>query len=551
MATIEPRLIHLLNDATTPNLPSTDLPPLQSSGGTKHRDRLPPLEPDAGIQSDKSSTNPPIPPYLLDETSGIRSGRADSRYTALDRGIGVGAASHSLRLLLGETTVADSSGHLSKILGDGVETSDESATKKRHRAITVKDDFVQLPQPVKKQKATQQQVMPPIINGLLEPPPDAALFPRIASSSFNSHDMNQLNLLREFTNVNEDRNPSGSLREPGKPSGVKTRRRSAKPRRKWTETETKDLLLGVNRYGVGKWTTILEDPDFNFNDRTAGDLKDRFRTCCPDELRTNLPTRLKGAEKSSSSPKSGFSHPAKPKAKSGLLSENILINSEEEDPQQPSADLTGDITPKQKKSRAHRKKLEDLAELGIHGPFKRSHRRERRPFTEKDDKEILEGLDIYGPAWTKIQRDPQFSLSSRQPTDLRDRVRNKYPSVYQRIEKGLFQVKDSNPGSELLEPSVNMTIENSLTKATSGPVDTQLNRPNSHDETLKWVSPNQGAELPELITVPPSVANIGEMDISRFLVDNPSDARPSGKHARAGVPSRSSSPVMGGSLAHE
>ncbi|CAI4210842.1 unnamed protein product [Parascedosporium putredinis] len=406
---------------------------------------------------------------------------------------------------------------------------------------------------MKKQKANQQQVMPPIINGLLEPPPDAALFPPIASSSFKDNDMHQLNLLREFTNVTEDRHPNGSLRDSTKSTGAKTRRKSTKPRRKWTEVETKDLLLGVNRHGVGKWTTILEDPDFGFNDRTAGDLKDRFRTCCPEELRTNLPSRPKSsAAGKASSPmprKSGAASSSKPKAKSGLLSENILIHSEDDSESQPTAaeKVPTKAPSKAKKGRAHRKNLEDLVELGIHGPFKRSRRRERRPFTEKDDKEILEGLDLYGPAWTKIQRHAQFDLSSRQPTDLRDRVRNKYPSVYQRIEKGLFLIKDSNPGSELLEPSVNMTIENSLTKATSGAMDTQLNRPSSREEMLKWAGPvQQTGELPELGPIAPSIANTGEMDISRFLVDNPSEMRSNGKQVHPLSPSRSSSPVPGG-----
>lgn len=92
-----------------------------------------------------------------------------------------------------------------------------------------------------------------------------------------------------------------------------------------------------------------------------------------------------------------------------------------------------------RKRRVHRRNMEDMIKLGIQGPFKKSHRRERRPFTEQDDKEILEGLQIYGPAWTKIHRHPSFNLASRQPTDLRDRVRNKYPEIYANIEKGVFQ----------------------------------------------------------------------------------------------------------------
>ncbi|KAF2274466.1 uncharacterized protein EI97DRAFT_345332, partial [Westerdykella ornata] len=48
-------------------------------------------------------------------------------------------------------------------------------------------------------------------------------------------------------------------------------------RNKWTAQETKDLLTGVSLFGVGKWKKILDCEDFHFNNRTAVDLKDRFR----------------------------------------------------------------------------------------------------------------------------------------------------------------------------------------------------------------------------------------------------------------------------------
>jgi hypothetical protein len=97
--------------------------------------------------------------------------------------------------------------------------------------------------------------------------------------------------------------------------------------------ETKHPLLRVNRHGVGKWTDILEDKNFRFNDRTAGDLKDRFRTCCPEELRTGLSAEGKSPSTSSSSlPKGKDGQPeAKSKAKTGLLSENILIDFDEDE----------------------------------------------------------------------------------------------------------------------------------------------------------------------------------------------------------------------------
>ncbi|KAI8870971.1 hypothetical protein GQ42DRAFT_113105, partial [Ramicandelaber brevisporus] len=48
--------------------------------------------------------------------------------------------------------------------------------------------------------------------------------------------------------------------------------------RKWTEQETKDLLKGCQKYGLGAWKRILRDTEFHFDNRTSVDLKDRFRT---------------------------------------------------------------------------------------------------------------------------------------------------------------------------------------------------------------------------------------------------------------------------------
>lgn len=537
MATIEPRLIHLLNDATTPHLPTSELPPLQLASLSSTLDRPPPLEPDASNQSDKTAPNSVQPPYISDDAPAGRSVRPESRYAGFDRG--PDNVGHPVRLLRGDLGLPGPSSFFDNVLGEGTDSLENSPAKKRQRTIPVKDDFAQLPQPVKKQQAAQQQVMPPIINGLLEPPPDAALFPPISSTSFNDPDANQLNLLREFTNVNEDRGQASAQDEPsksGKRAPVKTRKRSGKPRKKWTEEETRNLLLAVDRHGVGRWTKILEDPSFTFNDRSAGDLKDRFRTCCPEELRN------KDAEKGTNSNPEETTKAPGHKAKSGLLSENILLSTDKEASEQPSsATPTVEDFIKPKKSRAHRKKVKDLAEMGIRGPFRQSHRRKGQPFTEEDDKQIREGLDIYGPAWTKIQREPRFNFGNRQPTDLRDRVRNKFPHIYQMIEKGLFQIKDPKHGSDLLEPSVNMTIENSLTKVSAAPVET-LNRPSSREEVMKWPAPAQGAEMPEIMA-PQSSGNTGEMDISRFLLETPPNGRRGQKPTAP--PSRSSSPVNG------
>lgn len=577
MATIEPRLIHLLNESTaTPRPHHAELPPIKGLGFPKSSGRPHPIEPDAGRRSDGSTdTNggqlaaqqprPSLYP-VGDEGSASAAGqrREPSSYTT-DRTIHNHISSQDLRMILDDTPTP--------------EFSEDHTTKKRPS----KEDFVQLPQPLKKQKSgTQQHIFPPIIVGLLEPPLNAALFPPISSGSFDDRPHSEppqaLSITKppEIQNVPEDiiakPAPSPSPEADKTPTG-KAKRRAAKPRRKWSEEETNHLLKGVSKHGVGRWTDILADKEYNFNERSAGDLKDRFRTCCPEELRANLMAKKEAAKERHSAMAS------ENKPRKGLMSENILNDTEEDvdmDRAQSVQNDSDSAMPKQRKSRAHRKKMEDLAELGIKGPFKKSHRRERRPFSDQDDREILEGFEFYGPQWTKIQRDPRFNLSSRQPTDLRDRLRNKYPERFASTEKTTMQVKDQsgpgssgpgpnpNPTNNLLEPSVNMAIENSLNNvsvAKSALLEPhqQLNRTNSKDDIPRWsllppASMSLMAEQPpesSLSTHPHTGATgfywseggggglasgaIGEMDISRLLLDDtqltgdqPSDKRGQG-----------------------
>nr|XP_695329.6 telomeric repeat-binding factor 1 isoform X2 [Danio rerio] len=46
-------------------------------------------------------------------------------------------------------------------------------------------------------------------------------------------------------------------------------------RKKWTDVEDKKLKAGVKKHGVGKWSKILND--FDFDNRTTVNLKDRWR----------------------------------------------------------------------------------------------------------------------------------------------------------------------------------------------------------------------------------------------------------------------------------
>ncbi|XP_051127507.1 telomere repeat-binding factor 1 isoform X2 [Andrographis paniculata] len=51
------------------------------------------------------------------------------------------------------------------------------------------------------------------------------------------------------------------------------------PKQKWTAEEEAALKAGIQKYGTGKWSTILKDPEFStvLRARSNVDLKDKFR----------------------------------------------------------------------------------------------------------------------------------------------------------------------------------------------------------------------------------------------------------------------------------
>ncbi|KAL6885993.1 hypothetical protein GGI43DRAFT_418692 [Trichoderma evansii] len=559
MATIEPRLIHLLNDEpTTPEPPTADLhqlpslPSLQLPTLAGTRDGpLPPLQLE-GLRADRffgsSGRHAALPsinggghaapltssPAGDQATTASPDHRRDSEYSREGKYAGSSGV-FPLRLLLSDVPPMSVSAQpapylsFSSILNDVPDFQDDAplpsssslyasavaavstaavsasiaaststststttsafaststsqtppaaaststtspsttSNSKKRPAIHIKDDFLQLPQPAKKPKAHQAPFMPPIINGLFEPPPNVALFPPIASSVFDDTDAGQSKLLHELSY-----SPPGPRLSPEPdqpvPKPRTSRKRSSKPRRKWSEEETNHLLMGVDRHGVGRWTNILDDPDFLFNSRSAGDLKDRFRTCCPEEMRVTDADKTKARAKGPSANKT--SSPSKSEQPDDESADTVMTDAGDALPtkdQLPSSSPVRPDDPPAKKSRAHRMKVSDLVGLGITGPFKKARRRERTTFTSRDDQEILQGLETYGPTWSKIQRDKRFHLGNRKPTDLRDRVRNKYPYIYQRIEKGVFQPKDVSTNN-ILEPMVNMTINHSFKAASN------------------------------------------------------------------------------------
>lgn len=143
-------------------------------------------------------------------------------------------------------------------------------------------------------------------------------------------------------------------------------------RHMWTQTETKALVDGCNKHGIGNWKAVLNDKELamHFNGRTPGDLKDRFRTYFPDAY-----------------------HELYPNAKTHT-------------------------------SRAVRSKAPDGKSI-----FEKGKTKERRPFTVAEDEVLRKGYEQFGSHWAVIAKNAVFE-GRRKSTDLRDRFRNAFPSLY-------------------------------------------------------------------------------------------------------------------------
>ncbi|KAI4620573.1 uncharacterized protein J4E87_007261 [Alternaria ethzedia] len=199
-----------------------------------------------------------------------------------------------------------------------------------------------------------------------------------------------------------------------------------KKRNKWSEQETKDLLLGVSRYGIGNWKKILQDQDFAFNNRTAVDLKDRFRVCCPGEGLKPRQPKTKGKEKISmvETPpdlpdQAIYTHQHSLPISERYSDNNLIPNSPNPTENQQRGATRNKATTQL-----------DLAELGIREPFSKTTRRPRRAFSARDDVNLLKGFEKYGSVWHSMRDDEDLGFATRHPTDLRDRFRIRYPDKY-------------------------------------------------------------------------------------------------------------------------
>lgn len=318
----------------------------------------------------------------------------------------------------------------------------DEQTPKRRR---VESDPRHLPKPAPSQKDPNKRrharpFLPPLLAPLHNPPNENRIVPSIDTNDFRSRQVE----LPQPEPKPPPAVPTASASSPKAPieaidpsipldPALDTQKnpqtqttpshpepKKRKRNRRWTDEETKDLFRGIAKFGIGSWKKILNHEEYHFNYRSAVDLKDRFRTVCPEEYH-RAGSKAKSERKQSAGSEKGSEQ-------------------DQSEVDQQSEGHTGAAT-------AFR-----LAQLGIQGPFPKRYRRGRREFTEEEDQNLLKGFEKYGAKWKLIRDDPELNLDSRSRTDLRDRFRNRYPKRF--VEAGYkFRLKGSDEAKEDRPPS--------------------------------------------------------------------------------------------------
>ncbi|KAJ9607318.1 hypothetical protein H2200_008391 [Cladophialophora chaetospira] len=332
-----------------------------------------------------------------------------------------------------------------------------------------------LPRPAQKEDRQNRPapLLPAMVTGLHEPPPSAALLPSIdvesrpaiarstTTSKIHVKDMltepdsmpqpttsapvveNQMSSVRDpvIRHPTPAKDISPVLAEATPPLLPWKDNKPRRARRKWTESETKDLLAGVKKYGIGKWKQILDDPTYSFSERSSVDLKDRYRVCANNDSVPKLDTQ------SNTTPQ-------------------ICDQSTPVEGAGPSLSPT--------------KAIEQDSPYDQNQPPKQ--RRKRRAWTIAEDESLVKGVARHGFQWTTIHDDPELELSHRRATDLRDRIRNKFPDGYKHAETAPLrsELKKAEKLAVSPTPSANLgnfgntitTTNNSLTASTQNDVHT-------------------------------------------------------------------------------
>ena len=258
----DPKLFSLLDEFDDfPYNPSLRIPPLQDPLPFIPASRPSPLEPNARVNDGTHNATAKL--------TSRRKALAEAKL------IGENETGTSLEASIVQQNIS------------GVLSTEESRQGQKLDNVVRLNEFVQLPKPT----ATAKESKPPpfrpvaVLTELHKPPPSAALFPPITPNT-PSRDENLPRVdpkLFPETLVISENGSEVSGREPDSPKDDIDRdtygpikRAVLRPRKKWTEEETQDLLKGVMKFGPGKWKKILNDPESNFSaERTTVDLKDR------------------------------------------------------------------------------------------------------------------------------------------------------------------------------------------------------------------------------------------------------------------------------------
>ncbi|CAI6336806.1 unnamed protein product [Periconia digitata] len=326
------------------------------------------------------------------------------------------------------------------------------------------DNKLKLPEPTQQpsKKTPKRPRIPPLLQGLHHPPPlpEKAFPPITGEGSGFGRDIGEragvrspvhLSKIEEResrTDVNREDATSAQVQKDGRETNSKlaavstsdkenrdlpadspapttektSKTKETRKRNKWSDQETKDLLVGVSRFGIGNWKKILTCEDFTFNQRTTIDLKDRFRVCCPGEgLKLRKPRRKHNPVEA---PTQVAPSASAPSSSTASTSQDVETTSD--------ATTFSKTVVRSYRSRTEsdRKGPADLAKLGIHAPFIKRKRRERREFTQADDANLLIGFEKYNTSWHLMRDDTALGFKGRHATDLRDRFRIRYPEKF-------------------------------------------------------------------------------------------------------------------------
>ncbi|KAL8997011.1 MAG: hypothetical protein Q9169_003601 [Polycauliona sp. 2 TL-2023] len=261
-----------------------------------------------------------------------------------------------------------------------------STPRKRQKKYDAKQtpDFVQLPRPQAKVKDDNPRPFLPIsvLNALHEPPPSAALFPPITPNALqveHDHRLSVSSLAEPVAEDNSEEHRRESLAKESTKKARSPKRLYLRKRSKWSEVETRSLIKGVDKYGVGKWTKVLNDPDFYFSEgRNAIDLKDRFRT-----LMGNPPAQ----------PLEGVSYQQLLGYVDATSNSKQEHSSQKDEPQQ-------------------------------------SKRKPKHAWSAQEDESLVKGYEKHGFSWKLIAGDSMLALGNRTGTQIRDRFRKRFPELY-------------------------------------------------------------------------------------------------------------------------